>query len=107
MNDTWQWKNSMDEIKTPTYASYREIENTLQTNNNSDNVSIFLLHPSLPSCRSHITAAVVHRFNLLKNHFLFIIVSPFSTTKSPRRRTVIWIYQTLQGNYTVAVMVLL
>ncbi|WJX71829.1 hypothetical protein P8452_55779 [Trifolium repens] len=35
--------------------------------------------------KSHITAAVVPRFNLLKNHFLFIIVSPFSTTKSPRQ----------------------
>ncbi|WJX71830.1 hypothetical protein P8452_55779 [Trifolium repens] len=38
--------------------------------------------------KSHITAAVVPRFNLLKNHFLFIIVSPFSTTKSPRQAQV-------------------
>jgi hypothetical protein len=63
---------------------------------------------SLPSCRNHITAAVVPRFNLLKNHFL----SSSSRHSLPQNLPAVVLslgstkrFKVIE--YTVAVMVLL
>jgi hypothetical protein len=48
----------MGEIKILNLCNPQKKKKHLQTNNNSV-VSIFLLHPSLPSCRCRIATAVV------------------------------------------------